>query len=76
MAKLSDEQRRALRLLSRSPNGCTEAILLAHGFEVAMLGKLVLDRLAKAEAHTTMASRRMKVVWLQLTEAGRKAITE
>jgi hypothetical protein len=49
MAKLSDEQRRALRLLSRSPNGCTEAILLAHGFEVAMLGKLVLDRLAKAE---------------------------
>jgi hypothetical protein len=31
MAKLSDEQRRALRLLTRSPNGCIGAILLAQG---------------------------------------------
>jgi hypothetical protein len=31
MATLTDEQRRPLRLLSRSPNGCTEALMLAHG---------------------------------------------
>jgi hypothetical protein len=41
---LTDEQRRALRLLARSPNGCTEAIMLAHGFDLVMLGKLALDR--------------------------------
>jgi hypothetical protein len=77
IAKLSDEQRRALRLLARSPNGCTEAILLAHGFELAMLGKLAFDGFANVEAHETMAgSRRMKVYWLQITEAGRQAITE
>jgi hypothetical protein len=29
---IRDEQRRALRLLARSPNGHTDAMLLAHGF--------------------------------------------
>jgi hypothetical protein len=73
--KLTDEQRRALRILSRSPDGCTEALLLAHGFEIAMPGKLALDGFAKVEAHDTMAgSRRRKAVWLQITAAGRKAI--
>jgi hypothetical protein len=77
MAKLSDDQRRALRLLAGSPNGCTGALMLAHGFDGAMLGKLVLDGLARAEEHATMAgSRPMKVVWLQITEAGRKAVAE
>jgi hypothetical protein len=77
MARLTDEQRRALRHLARSPNGCTEALLMAHGFDVAILGKLVLDGLAKVEAHDTMAgSRRMKVFWLRITEAGRKAIAQ
>jgi hypothetical protein len=80
MARLTDEQRRALRLLARSPNhGCTEAILLAHGFESAMQAKLVLDGLAKAEVHDTkVAGRRLKVkvTWLRITEEGRKAIGE
>jgi hypothetical protein len=45
------------------------------GFEIAMLGKLVLDGFARVDTHDTMAgSRRMKVVWLQITAAGRKAI--
>jgi hypothetical protein len=33
MAQLSDEQRRALRILARSPNGSTEVLVMAHGFE-------------------------------------------
>jgi hypothetical protein len=77
MVKLTKEQRRALRLLAGSPNGCTEAILMAHGFHLAMLGKLAFDGLANVEAHQTMAgNRRMKVFWLQITEAGRKAIAQ
>jgi hypothetical protein len=30
-------------LLAGSPNGCTEAILMAHGFHLAMLSKLAFD---------------------------------
>jgi hypothetical protein len=38
--------------------------------------RLALVGFAKVEAHDTMAgSRRMKVVWMQITAAGRKAIT-
>jgi hypothetical protein len=50
MAKLTHEQRRALQL-PRSPNGCTEAILMAHGLDPAILAKLVLDGLAKVDIH-------------------------
>jgi hypothetical protein len=75
MANLTQEQRRALQLLSRSPNGCTEALMMAHGFEIAMLSRLVLDGLAAAADHSAMVGRRrMKVTWLRITNAGRKAI--
>lgn len=36
------DQRRALRLFAAAPNGATEAIMLAHGFEHALLDDLVL----------------------------------
>jgi hypothetical protein len=75
MAALTDEQRRALRLLAGSPNGCTEALMMAHGFVLVMLAKLGVDGLAVVVDHSTMAGRRrMKVTWLRITAAGRKAI--
>jgi hypothetical protein len=40
MAKLRDEQRRALRILGRHPDGCTESLMLAYGFTIDMLGEL------------------------------------
>jgi hypothetical protein len=77
MAKLTDEQLRALLLLARSPKGCTEALMMAHGFESAMLGQFMLDGLVKAETHDMkIARRRVKVTWLQITEAGRKAAAD
>jgi hypothetical protein len=77
MTKLTDQQRRALQFLANSPSGCTEAVMLAHGFGLEMLGQLVLDRLAEAETRTTMAgTTRAKVIWMRITEAGRKAIAE
>jgi acyl carrier protein len=48
MAKLSDEQLRALLFLASHPNGCTEAVLMAHGFPSQMLEELVTTGLAKA----------------------------
>jgi hypothetical protein len=44
------DRRRALELLAASPDGCTEAIMLAHGFTVAQMVELVRGGLATASA--------------------------
>jgi hypothetical protein len=50
---------------------CTEALMMAHRFEIAILGQLVLEGLAVAVDHTTRAGRRrIKVIWLGITAAG------
>jgi hypothetical protein len=77
MAKLSDEQLRALLLLARNPNGCTEAVLMAHGFPTEMLEELLTTGLVKASPEEMrIARRRRKVVCFQITEVGRKAAAE
>jgi hypothetical protein len=43
MSSLTDEQRRALRLLAGHPYGCTEAALLEWGFTVVQLGDRTTD---------------------------------
>jgi hypothetical protein len=48
----------ALRLLAASPLGCTEAIVLAHGFKTELLAVLVRDGLAITQPGTTRAGRR------------------
>jgi hypothetical protein len=40
---ISAEQRRALRLLADNPVGCTEAIVLAHGFTSGLIEDLVRE---------------------------------
>jgi hypothetical protein len=75
MANLTDEQVRALQLLARYPSGCAEAVLLAEGFFVGPLAVLVVDGFAKM--HRTAADvggRQENVVWMEITEEGRKAI--
>jgi hypothetical protein len=42
------DRRRALELLAASSDGCTEAIMLAHGFTVAQMVELVTAGLAMA----------------------------
>jgi hypothetical protein len=37
-------RRRALELLAASGDGCTEAIMIAHGFKIEILDDLVLGR--------------------------------
>jgi hypothetical protein len=73
MAKLTDEQRRALRIMARHPHGCAEALLLDDGFQVGQLTVLVLEGLAFARFVRAAARQR---VWMEITEAGRKAIGE
>ena len=72
---LTDERLRALRIISRCPDGCTEAILLAHGFTIGMLAELVFDRLAATKVEKTRAGgKTMNVVRLRITDAGRQAL--
>jgi hypothetical protein len=77
MAKLSDEQLRALLFLARDPNGRTEAVLMAHGFPSQMLEEFVTAGLAKASAEEMkVARKRRKVICFQITDAGRKAAAD
>jgi hypothetical protein len=77
VVKLSNEQRRALRLLARHPTGCTEAFLLAHGISQNQIDILIRARLATLEPSVTrMAGREKIVVWVQIAPAGRKALAE
>ena len=70
MLAATTERVRALRLLARYPNGTTEALTLAHGFAIAVLARLVRDRLVTAELNST------REVWMQITDLGREALAQ
>jgi hypothetical protein len=74
MAELSDEQRRALRLLSRRLDGCAEEVLLAEGFSIGQLAELALEGLVETKRAPVGSGRHS--VWIKITEEGRKAIAE
>ena len=69
------ERRRALELLAASPDGCSEAIMLAHGFPVPLLVDLCIAGLAIATPERMVAGGRpVEVIRMKITEAGRQAI--
>jgi hypothetical protein len=77
MAKLRDEELRTLRLLARSPSGWTEPVILAHGFGLDQIANLVFRGLAKREVSiVTIGGRQVKIVRMQITAAGLKAIAD
>jgi hypothetical protein len=74
VAKLNDDQRRALQTLAHQ-DGCAEAMLLADGFSIDQLTGLVIEGYAVMQRRRVRISRRMRtVVWMQITEKGRMAI--
>jgi hypothetical protein len=65
---MSPEQRRALKLLAGSPDGCTMSIMLAD---------LVCGGLASTEPETVRSGRRsIEVVRMRITAAGRRALAD
>jgi hypothetical protein len=76
MTKLSIEQRRALTLLAGvGPMGATQALMLAHGFNIEMLVELVDDELASATPESTRArGQAMQITRLRITDVGRQAL--
>jgi hypothetical protein len=76
-ASLRAERRRALQLLDRSPTGCTESLMLAHGFGAEVPGGLVRDGLVTTQVGTLDAGWRMvRVTWMMITKAGQSALRE
>jgi hypothetical protein len=64
------ERAQALGLLARCPDGCAEALILAHGFTIPFLADLVSDRLVTAELNSAHD------VWVQITNLGREALAQ
>src|SRR5262249_59515171 len=73
---LTSDRRRTLRLLAGAPEGCTEPVMLAHGFTVPLLVDLCIAGLAIATPeHMVAGVRKVEVVRMKITEAGRRALT-
>src|SRR5215831_12522274 len=71
----SAERRRALELLAASPDGCTAAILLAHGFKSDRLVELINAGLASVTTERIVASSKtMEIARVRITEAGRRVM--
>jgi hypothetical protein len=71
------ERRRALELLAASPDGCSEAIMLAHGFTVDFLVDLIRTGMATTRTERVVAGgRAMEVARVRITEVGRRALAE
>jgi hypothetical protein len=69
------DRRRALELLASCRDGCTEAMMFAHGFTIPHMVELVRAGLATATAERVVAaSRKMEVARVRITEAGRRAL--
>jgi hypothetical protein len=61
-------------LLAGSRDGCTEAIMLAHGFKVEFVD-LINARLATAQTERMVAGGRwVEVMRFRITEAGSRAL--
>ena len=70
------DRRRALELLAASPDGCSEAIMMAHGFTVELLVDLCVAELAIAiPERMVVGGRTVEVVRMKITESGRQALT-
>jgi len=76
-SKRNAQRRRALELLVASPDGCTEAFILAHGFTTDFLVDLIRAGLATAQTERAVAGgRSMQVTRMRITDAGRRALAE
>jgi hypothetical protein len=75
VTNLPADQRRALELLASSENGCTEAIMVAHGFGLDVLVEVVRAGLATAHGERVRAGgKTVEVLRVQITGAGTQAL--
>ena len=69
------DRRRALRVLADAPEGVTEALMMAHGFRIALLADLCFAGLATATVERMVAGgRTVEIVRMKITDVGRQAL--
>ena len=69
------DRRRALTVLADNRDGCTKAILLAHGFKSQLLAELVGTKLVTEHSERVMqGGRPINVTRMRITAAGRLAL--
>jgi hypothetical protein len=75
---MTADERRLLELLAASDDGCTDALLRAHGFTLEVIIKVASTGLATAKAEHTFAAagRAIEVTRVRITDAGRRALAE
>jgi hypothetical protein len=67
------DRRPALELLAGSPHGCTEAMMLAHGFTIPQLVELVRAGLATATTERVTGNKAMEIARVRITEEAANA---
>jgi hypothetical protein len=71
------DHRRALELLARCTDGCSEAVLLAHRFRPKLIPELVRTGLATTQTeHVHGGGRVIDASGIGITDAGRRALAE
>jgi hypothetical protein len=74
-ARPKPTRRRALDLLASCPDGCFEGLLVAHGFSIPFIVRLVRAGLATVHTERVVAGRRtIEVARVRITEAGRRMV--
>jgi hypothetical protein len=72
---MTADERRLLELLAAAEEGCTDALLLAHGFALADIFNMVKAGLATTQAERLHAvSQPVEIV--RITDSGRRALAK
>jgi hypothetical protein len=73
--RVDGESVRALNVLAENPDGCSRAIMLARGFPLSLLRRLVRARLANSHVEREdRGEKAIEIVRVKITEEGRKAL--
>jgi hypothetical protein len=72
---MRDDERRLLELLATSPDGATDALLLAHGFPLEVILGVIAAKLATATAERA-GDKPVDVTRVRITDAGRQTLAE
>jgi hypothetical protein len=74
-SRFHNDRRAALTLLAENPDGRTRAMMLARGFSLALLNRLVRAGLVTAHVdRQERADELIEIVRVKITEAGRRAL--
>ena len=74
--RLDEDSRRALAFIADNADGYTRAVMLAHGFSLALTASLIRAGLATDRMPNPSGPGRGRVARVRITEAGRHGLAE